>query len=118
MTDGEVSSWKPVVHEAKCSGHRIFTVGVGNAVSEAFVHELAVSTGGVCELVAPREDMAERVIRHFERMRAPRAKRIVVNWPDGACDLAPAKPGAVFEGDTVISSAPLQRQFHQGAGGS
>jgi Ca-activated chloride channel family protein len=105
VTDGEVSSWKPVVQDAKTSGHRIFTVGVGNAVSEAFVRELARTTCGECELVAPREDMAERIIRHFERMRAPRAKRVVVHWPDGACDFAPSKLDAVFDGDTVISSA-------------
>jgi Ca-activated chloride channel family protein len=105
VTDGEVSSWQPVVQEAKRAGHRIFTVGVGNAVSEAFVRELAGSTGGECELVAPREDMAERVIRHFERMRTPRAKRVVVQWPDGSCDIAPNKPGSVFDGDTVISTA-------------
>lgn len=105
VTDGEVSSWQPVVQEAKRAGHRIFTVGVGNAVSEAFVRELAGSTGGECELVAPREDMAERVIRHFERMRAPRAKRVVVHWANGACDIAPNKLGSVFDGDTVFSTA-------------
>ena len=105
VTDGEVSSWQPVVHEAKQTGHRIFTVGVGNAVSEAFVRELAGSTGGECELVAPREEMAERIIRHFERMRAPRAKRVAVYWPTGACDIAPNRVGSVFDGDTVISTA-------------
>jgi len=105
ITDGEVSAWRPVIEEARISGRRIFTVGVGNAVSEAFVRELAASTGGECELVSPREDMAERVIRHFERMRAPRAKRVIVHWPDDAFEVAPNKPGAVFDGDTVISSA-------------
>jgi len=105
VTDGEVALWQPVVQDAKRAGHRIFTVGVGNAVSEAFVRELARSTGGECELVAPREDMAERVIRHFERMRAPRAKRVVVQWPAGACNIAPTDLGSVFDGDTVISTA-------------
>ena len=55
VTDGEVSDWETVVDEAKKSGHRIFTVGVGSAVSEAFVRELAAGTGGECELVSPRE---------------------------------------------------------------
>jgi Ca-activated chloride channel family protein len=105
VTDGEVSKWQPVVQDAKGPGHRIFTVGVGNAVSEAFVRELAARTGGACELVAPREDMAERIIRHFERMRAPRARRVLVHWPKGAADIAPSALGAVFDGDTVISSA-------------
>jgi Ca-activated chloride channel family protein len=115
VTDGEVSSWQPVVQEATRVGHRIFTVGVGNAVSEAFVRELAHSTGGECELVAPREDMAERVIRHFERMRAPRAKRVVVQWPAGACDIAPSKLGSVFDGDTVISTARFDESTIRGS---
>ena len=114
VTDGEVSSWQPVVQVAKRAGHRIFTVGVGNAVSEAFVRELAASTGGECELVAPREDMAERVIRHFERMRAPRAKRVVVHWPGAACDIAPNKLGSVFDGDTVITTARFDKSTIDG----
>ena len=105
VTDGEVSGWEAVVQEAKRSGHRIFTVGVGSAVSEAFVRRLAADTGGECELVSPREGMADRVIRHFERMRAPRASRVAIHWPEGAHGVAPSKLGAVFEGDTVIACA-------------
>ena len=105
VTDGEVSSWESVVKDAQRSGHRVFTVGVGSAVSEAFVRGLAAGTGGECALVSPREGMADEVIRHFERMRAPRAKRAALHWPGGALGIAPAKIGAVFEGDTVISSA-------------
>ena len=109
VTDGEVSQWKQVVTDAKTSGSRIFTVGVGNAVSEAFVRELAAVTGGECELVSPREGMADRVVRHFERMRAPRAKSVVVHWPDGVHNQAPARFGAVFEGDTVVAYAQFDR---------
>ncbi len=109
VTDGEVSSWEAVVQEAKHSGHRVFTVGVGSAVSEAFVRGLAAGTGGECELVSPREGMADRVIRHFERMRAPRASRVAIHWPEGSHDVSPSKLGAVFEGDTVIVCA----QFDQ-----
>ncbi len=109
VTDGEVSGWEAVVQEAKRSGHRVFTVGVGSAVSEAFVRGLAAGTGGECELVSPREGMADRVIRHFERMRAPRASRVAIHWPEGSHDVSPSKLGAVFEGDTVVVCA----QFDQ-----
>ena len=114
VTDGEVSSWQAVVEEAKRSARRVFTVGVGSAVSEAFVRGLAAATGGACELVSPREGMADRVIRHFERMRTPRAKRIAVHWPEGARDVAPAAFGAVFEGDTVTASAQFDRPQFSG----
>lgn len=115
VTDGEVGRWEQVVEEAKGSGHRIFTVGVGSAVSEAFVEELASETGGHCELVSPREGMTDRVIRHFERMRAPRAKRVRINWPEGACQMAPSRHGAVFEGDTIVASAQFKHPSINGA---
>ncbi|MCX7212768.1 MAG: VIT and VWA domain-containing protein [Burkholderiales bacterium] len=115
ITDGEFSDWRPVVDEAKKASHRIFTVGVGSAVSEAFVRELATSTAGECELVSPREGMAERVVRHFERMRAPRAKRVSVRWPEGAENITPSTIGAVFEGDTVVACARFDRRTMQGA---
>jgi Ca-activated chloride channel family protein len=114
VTDGEVSSWQQVVKQAKGSGHRVFTVGVGNAVSESFVRQLAGETRGECELVAPREDMAERIIRHFERIRSPRAKRVNVHWPKGAQEVAPSTIRAVFEGDTVLSFARFDGTIGQG----
>jgi Ca-activated chloride channel family protein len=109
VTDGEVGDWEPIVEEARKTGHRIFTVGVGSAVSEAFVRSLAAATGGACELVSPREGMSERVLRHFARLRAPRARRVAVHWPDGATGIAPARLGAVFEGDTVVACASFAR---------
>jgi hypothetical protein len=115
VTDGEVSNWEAVVDEATKSGHRIFTVGVGSAVSEAFVRGLAAGTGGECELVSPREGMADRVVRHFERMRAPRAKRVAVHWPDGAANISPSRIGAVFEGDTVVACASFDRPHASGS---
>jgi Ca-activated chloride channel homolog len=115
VTDGEVARWQNVVQQAKLSGHRIFTVGVGSAVSEAFVRGLATATGGECELVAPREGMSDRVIRHFERMRSPRAKHVSIHWPEGARDLTPATVGAVFEGDTINVSARFDQPPASGA---
>lgn len=114
VTDGEVSAWENIVDEATKSGHRIFTVGVGSAVSEAFVRGLAAGTGGECELVSPREGMADRVVRHFERMRAPRAKRVAVHWPDGAANISPSRIGAVFEGDTVVACASFDHPHANG----
>ena len=115
ITDGEVYDWQTVVRAAKQSGHRVFTVGVGSAVSEAFMRELATRTGGACELVSPCEGMAERVLRHFERMRAPRARRAVIRWPEGAQGAVPAKLGAVYEGDTVIACAQFDATALNGA---
>jgi Ca-activated chloride channel family protein len=114
ITDGEVADWQPVVDRARKGGNRVFTVGVGSAVSEAFVRKLASATGGECELVTTNEGMADRVVRHFERMRAPRAKRAEIRWPRGAADVHPSVLGSVFAGDTVTASARFDRMREGG----
>ncbi len=101
ITDGEVWESAEVIARAKGSGHRIFTVGVGSAVAEAFVRGLAANTGGACELVAPREDMAERIHRHFQRMYAPRARGAIVRWPTRTRRSLPKPIETVYGGDTV-----------------
>jgi Ca-activated chloride channel family protein len=110
ITDGEVSRWQPVVDRAIASRHRIFTVGVGSSVAEAFVRALAERTDGACELVSPNEGMAERITRHFQRMGAPRSTRARIVWPDGVVEQWPSPLRQVFEGDTVIAWARFPRR--------
>jgi Ca-activated chloride channel family protein len=100
VTDGEITDAPGVVRAARASRHRLFTVGVGSAVAEGLLRDLAGVSGGACELVAPREDMAERIVRHFRRIDAGGA-RLAVDWPA----LAMAVFGAdesVFSGDTAV----------------
>lgn len=115
ITDGQVGAWEAVVATARATGHRHFTVGVGSAVSESFVRDLATSTQGAAELVSPFEAMPERIVRHFERMRSARARRVEVRWPVGALEAAPADFGAVFDGDTVVASARFGTAAPSGA---
>jgi Ca-activated chloride channel family protein len=62
ITDGEIHEHEKLVKRAAKSGHRIFTVGVGTSVAETFLKSLSRTTQGACELVAPQEGMAERVL--------------------------------------------------------
>ena len=105
ITDGEVWDNGSIVAGAKRSGQRIFTVGVGNAAVEGFLRRLAEVTGGAGEMVAPREDMAARIARHFERIYLPRAERADIHWPCVARDTAPARITTVFHGDTLHAFA-------------
>jgi len=82
VTDGEVWDAEETLEEAVRSGHRFFTVGVGSAVNERLVRDLAERTGGAAELVSPNEAMAERVHRHFKRIYASRVEEAVVEWPE------------------------------------
>ena len=101
ITDGEVWDTDATVSEARASGHRIFTVGVGSAVAEPFVRSLARETGGACELVTPREDMAERIHRHFQRILAPPASRARVIWPAPVRDAVTDPLPPPYPGDTM-----------------
>jgi Ca-activated chloride channel family protein len=108
ITDGEVWNTDPIIQNAVKSKHRIFTVGVGVAVSESFVRGLAEQTGGACELVTPNEDMAEKIVRHFSRMRTPAAKSVRVEWSDSP--QLQLDVGAVYSGDTLNVWAWFDKQ--------
>ncbi|MDO9012000.1 MAG: VWA domain-containing protein [Gallionella sp.] len=100
ITDGEIYEHEKLVDRARESAHCVFTVGVGNAVNEVFLHALADATGGACELVSPQEGMAERVVMQFHRMRQPKLGALCVEWP-GMPKWQTPLPKAVFAGDTV-----------------
>ena len=100
ITDGEVWQAETIIAAAKQSGCRLFTVGVGAAVAEELVRGLADATGGACERVHPNEDMADRIVRHFERIRAPRAEA-AVSWPVEPSRRLPESVERVFSGDTL-----------------
>ena len=100
MTDGEAWNVEELVAEAQRSGCRVFTIGVGAAVAEGLVRGLAEATGGACEFVHPNEDMAGRIVRHFERIRAPRAEA-AMTWPVEPTRRLPEQIERVFSGDTL-----------------
>jgi Ca-activated chloride channel family protein len=102
ITDGEVWAVEDVVSEAKRSGHRIFAVGVGGSPAESLLRNLAMDTGGACELVSPNEDIGGAIVRMFRRMRGATAVRACVNWGEGVRPLwQSALPAALYDGETV-----------------
>ena len=109
MTDGEAWNAEKLAVEARRSGCRVFTVGVGAAVAEGLVRGLAEATGGACEFVHPNEDMAARIVRHFERIRAPRAEA-TMTWPVEPTRRLPEHIERVFSGDTLHLLAWLPAQ--------
>jgi len=100
ITDGEVWEGREIIRTVCKAGHRFFTVGVGSSVSEGFVRQLARETGGACELVSPREKMADKIVRHFKRIYLPRTDNVAVSWPLAAEKTIPRDPGPIYDGDT------------------
>jgi Ca-activated chloride channel family protein len=111
ITDGEIHEHEKLVKRAEKSGHRVFTVGVGNAVAEVFLKSLSSATGGACELVAPQEGMTERVLQQFHRMRQPKLGKFNITWP--AMPIwQTSLPDTVFAGDTVNVFAGFQNVIY------
>jgi len=108
ITDGEVWDETRIARAASEQHFRIFAVGVGSAPAEALLRKVAGETGGAVEMVAPGEDIARHVVRHFERLRLPRAEGLVswpakIEWPREASSIH------CFPGDTVNAFAVLRR---------
>ena len=101
VTDGEIWGHQQVVEDARRSGHRIFTVGVGSAVSEALLRGIAETTSGACELVSPRENMSEHIVRHFRRIDQPKAQSVRIKWPIEPIRQSPGELEMVYAGDTL-----------------
>jgi len=101
ITDGEIWQSKALLEMINQANHRVFAVGVGSAVAEGFLRDLARETGGCCELVVPGEEMREKIVRHFKRIYLPRAEKVEVKWPEAPLENIPTELGPVYDGDTL-----------------
>lgn len=100
VTDGDVWDVDGILATAKAAGHRIFCIGIGCASSEYLLRNLANGTGGACELVTENEDIAQAIVRMFQRMRGAIAKNVRIVWPENPIWATPA-PQFLFDGETV-----------------
>lgn len=106
ITDGDV--WNSQEEYARLiesmdDRQRVFSVGVGQAVSTEILNNLAKDTGGSVELLTVNENMASRITSHFKRLYAPRINRLEIDWPLESIYMEEAP--TVFSGDTVYIAA-------------
>lgn len=100
ITDGEAHVAPERIAALTSAGVRIFTVGVGSAVAEGLVRDLALRSGGACELVTPNESMAAVIASQCRRLSLPRmTAHLGWNTEPVWCE---APPAAMFAGDTVL----------------
>ena len=100
ITDGEIWETEEVIQEAKDSGNRVFAIGVGSAPAESFLQVLAEKTGGACELVAPKENIEQAIVRMFNRIRLPRINNVHINWGSEEPLWVSGNTQAIFHGNT------------------
>lgn len=107
ITDGDVWEVESIIAAAKKSGHRIFAIGVGCAPAESLLRNMAEQTGGACEFVSPREDVAGAIVRMFQRMRGALARNIRIDWGQETLWQS-AVPKCLYDGETVHAFALLK----------
>jgi len=109
VTDGEIwdnGELDRTSDEFKQKQQRVFTVGVGSAVSEKLIRRLASDTLGSSEFVAPNEDMVKKIDRHFKRIFMPSLNQVHLDF--GQQVLWQSTPQNLFVGDSVTIYARLK----------
>lgn len=107
ITDGDVWDIDAVIKDAKKFNHRIFAIGVGSAPAESLLQDLAVRTGGACELVTPNESIEEATHRMFERIRSFHTDKIELKCASGL-DWRSHLPTQIFSNETIHVFANLR----------
>jgi Ca-activated chloride channel family protein len=113
ISDGEVWGLDDAALLQRCAREhvRVFAVAVGSAAVEATFAPLTRGTGGALERVLPGDAMAERIQRHFARVRSGALRNLEVSWPApsawtrGASEVYPGD-GTIFSAGLVAATSP------------
>ncbi len=108
VTDGEVwdnDDLDRLIHQFKHKQQRVFSIGVGSAVSEKLVRNLASETLGSSEFVSPNENMVNKIHRHFKRIFMPPLTQVNLNC--GQNIIWQSTPKSLFVGDSITIFARL-----------
>jgi Ca-activated chloride channel family protein len=114
ISDGEVWNLDTAEFLARCTRERVrvFAVAVGSAAVESTFAPLTRATGGSLERVLPSDAMAERIQRHFARVRGGALRELRVRWPVASGDAQ--GPGELYPGDGALLSAILDANVEPG----
>ena len=75
------------IRQARPSGVRLFTFGVGYDVNTALLDKLAAENGGVADYVEPKEDLEVKVSNFFAKINYPVLTDLKLEMPDVQTDL-------------------------------
>ncbi|MDH5182235.1 MAG: VWA domain-containing protein, partial [Gammaproteobacteria bacterium] len=113
VTDGEVYQHESIIESWSTRETRVFTVGIGDQVSEVLLQDLARTTNAVCELAVLNEKIEPAIMAQFKRIGQPRINKLEIKWPDGMIPETLSLPKAVFANDAFWINA----QFKQAPNG-
>lgn len=102
LTDGQVGNEKAIADRvsAAAGGARIYTFGIGTAVSDLLLRDLARRTRGAVELIYPGERIDEKVTAQFARATAARVEGLTLRFSGvDAGELSPGEIGDLVDGE-------------------
>ncbi|MBI5515655.1 MAG: VWA domain-containing protein [Deltaproteobacteria bacterium] len=102
LTDGQVSNEDELLRAALGARRsaRVYSFGIGTAVSDALLRALARSTQGAVEFIHPGERIDEKVVAQFARAVAPRVTQVTARFVGlDVKDLAPATLPDLVDGE-------------------
>lgn len=119
VTDGQVGNEDQILRDLgkRLKNVRIFTLGVDQAVNEAFLKRLAAAGGGACELVESEDRLDTVMAKVHRRIATPVVTELAIRGEGLGLDvasIAPQRLPALFVGAPVMIAARLRGR----AGGS
>jgi hypothetical protein len=113
ITDGQVGNEDQILRTLgrRLEGIRIFTLGIDQAVNEAFLKRLAGLGGGSCDVVESENRLDEVMYKVHRRIGTPALSRIQVDFRGlrtQADSLVPQRPLDLFAGVPVT----IQGRYH------
>lgn len=101
ITDGEIGNEQEVSRLVQDNAETtsLFVVGIGHGPNEYLVKQLARSSGGAAECIAPGDRIEPRVLRLFKKVASGKINNFQIKW---GCrvDQAPLNP-VVYNGEAI-----------------
>jgi Ca-activated chloride channel family protein len=103
VTDGQVGNEDQILKllADQLQGIRIFTLGVDQAVNDAFLRRLASIGGGYSEVVESEERLDEVMDKVHRRIRSPLLVELKLESESELCDLVPKRLPDLFPGTPI-----------------
>ncbi|TGD73529.1 marine proteobacterial sortase target protein [Mangrovimicrobium sediminis] len=105
ITDGAVGNEQALFAaiQRELGDSRLFTVGIGSAPNQWFMQRAADAGRGFSVQVGRIEEVGERMASLFERISAPLARELRVQWPV-AVEAWPARVPDLYRGEPLVQA--------------
>lgn len=106
VTDGAIAKEQPLLDrvERELAGARVFAVGIGHGVNDAFLAALAERGRGTLTRIADPRDVASRMGELLVQLESPVLEDVRVDWPLPA-ETWPARLPDLYAGEPVMVRA-------------